>query len=140
MTHFFNKGRNMKKTFSLITATIFIVSCASNLTNAELASADYGSQMSAQACAEIAEQHIRATLKDPESAKFTHSSRCTKNALKQALFDGGAWRFGYLQEGVFNAKNSYGAYVGYSHYKVLIKDGKVVDSCTVTPSSPGICK
>lgn len=129
----------MKKHLPISSVLLLLAGCAApQLSQTELANADYGRQATATECTSIAEDYIKATLKDPFSAQFVHGRACYKGALKRSLMQGGSWVFGYLQEGTVNAKNSYGGYVGFRSYKALIRDGIVVNYCTVDPAD-GIC-
>lgn len=107
------------------------------IAQAELDNADYGQPMTTQQCANVAEQFIRSTLKDPMSAQFTTYSKCVKGVLRDGLINGGKTHFGYLQKGTVNAKNSYGGYVGFRSYQAIIRDEIVVSYCII--NEDGIC-
>jgi hypothetical protein len=62
---------------------------------------------------------VRASLKDPDSAKFSGPMVATKKSN------------GDIHAcGLVNAKNSYGGYVGDSPYIATLRDGKVIDTAT----------
>ena len=129
----------MKSLLIISAAAFLLTACAApQLNQSQLDSADYGSPMSAAACTSLAETHIKGTLKDPFSAQFVHGQPCYRGAMKQSLLKGGAWLFGYLQEGTVNAKNSYGGYVGFRQYKALMRGNMVVNYCIIDPAD-GIC-
>lgn len=64
---------------------------------------------------------VRASLKDPDSAKFSGAIL----AAKRLNGDIDAC-------GTINAKNSYGGYVGAGPFFAKFRDGKVVDSATAS--------
>lgn len=114
-----------------------LTGCASAPTQQEIANADYGTPMSEDQCRRIAEQDIANQLKDPNSAQFRDEQPCYKGWLSSAPLLGMKAAFGYVQKGEVNGKNSFGGYVGFSPYLVLIKNGQVVRSCIT--DSDGIC-
>lgn len=66
---------------------------------------------------------VRASLKDPDSAKFSGPVLGAKRAN------------GDIEAcGTVNAKNSYGGYVGASPYVATLRDRKVIDSATASGS------
>ena len=94
----------------------------------ELAAANYGRVISQTECKEIAEDKIRAQLKDPYSAIFEHQ-RCYKGFAKSVPLAGMPVHFGYIQNGTVNGKNSFGGYVGAKAYNVVINNGQVLRYC-----------
>ena len=69
----------------------------------------------------IIQDGVRASLKDPDSAKFSGAIL----AAKRLNGDIDAC-------GTVNAKNSYGGYVGAGPFFAKFRDGKVVDSATAS--------
>ncbi len=129
----------MKK-LSFTAFSILLAGCQTmSATPEQELAADYGALMTEQQCAEIAEGFIRTTLKDPMSAQFIRTMPCVKGHMKQSLIKGGNTNFGYLHRGQVNAKNSYGGYVGFRPYNMIIKNGVVMDYCVVEPRY-GICE
>jgi len=92
--------------------------------------------MSATECTAIAEKLIADTLKDPGSAQF-RNGQCSKGHWGSVPVLGMGAVFGWLQKGEVNGKNSYGGYVGFRAYQVLIKNGVPVRYCM--SGSDGIC-
>jgi len=125
----------MKKLPALL-ATTLLTACAALPTQDELATADYGRDMSAEECATVSESLIANTLKDPGSAQFRRG-QCFKGAFNSVPLMGMPKAYGWIQQGEVNAKNSYGGYVGFRPYQVLMKDGQPVRYCI--NSDRGVC-
>lgn len=108
---------------------LLISGCASQPTQEDLMHADYGDIMTPEECISVAESTIRSQLKDPMSAEFTGEMDCMKEGAGAVplLFMGK--KYGYIQTGQVNAKNSFGGRVGFRNFKVLMKNGKAVRSC-----------
>jgi hypothetical protein len=119
-----------------ITVVFFLASCASGPTQEQLASANHGRDMSSEECRLITESFISNTLKDPSSAQFRHSN-CSKGYWGSVPIKGMKVAFGWIQKGEVNGKNSFGGYVGFRSYQVLIKDGKVGRYCV--SDKDGLC-
>ena len=113
-----------------------LASCASVPTAEQLASANYGREISPQECVSIAEQVIANALKDPSSAQFRHEN-CIKGYWSSVPILGMPIEYGWFQQGEVNGKNSFGGYVGFAPYQVLIRDGRVVRYCM--SDSEGLC-
>lgn len=123
------------KWFSLA-ALPFISACASGPTQEQLASADYGRDIPPAECVSVAERVIANSLKDPGAAQFKHS-QCFKGHWGSVPILGMGVAFGWIQQGEVNGKNSYGGYVGFKSYQVLIKNGTAVRYCI--SDKDGIC-
>jgi hypothetical protein len=113
------------KLIMVLATMTFLASCASGPTKSQLENADYGREMSSVECVSIAESIISSGLKDPSSAQFKHG-RLFKGHWNSVPILGMGVVFGWIQQGEVNGKNSYGGYVGFKSYQVLIKDGKAV--------------
>ena len=113
-----------------------LASCASGPTQDQLAKADFGREISTTECTAMAEGVISDGLKDPSSAQF-RKSQCTKGSWASVPLLGMGVEFGWLQRGEVNGKNSYGGYVGFRPYQVLIRDGAVIRYCV--SDGDGIC-
>lgn len=125
-------------TLGLIAVAVLVLSgCASAPSKQEIANADYGAPMSPAQCQLIAEEAIRNQLKDPDSAEFKNETPCFKDWMSSVPILGMKAAFGYLQTGEVNGKNSYGGYVGFRPFMVLMKNGHVLRSCIT--DSDGIC-
>lgn len=105
-----------------------VTACASGPTQQQVENADYGREITPSECIQIAEQVISGGLKDPHSAQFSHSP-CFKGYWGAMPVMGMGVEFGWIQEGQVNGKNSFGGYVGFRSYQVLIKNGNVVRYC-----------
>ena len=106
-------------------------------TKEEITNADYGHDMSPEECTTIAQQFITNKLKDPGSAQFRNNTSCVKGYWNASPFQGLSVAFGWLQIGEVNGKNSFGGYVGFTPYQVLIKDGIVIRYCIT--DQDGLC-
>lgn len=131
--------RMQVRKIAIITPCVVLLlsGCASAPSQQQIANADYGSPMSVDQCKSIAEQDITNQLKDPSSAQFKNEPACQKGWMSSAPLLGLKAAFGYLQKGEVNAKNSFGGYVGFRPFMVLIKNGQAIRSCIT--DSDGIC-
>lgn len=74
---------------------------------------------------ELVKEFYSARLKDPFSAKY-QISKPVKGYLRKAPINGGeVSQYGYIVYVSMNAKNSYGAYVGWKQEALFIKNGIV---------------
>jgi hypothetical protein len=121
----------------LALVALIVSGCASAPTAQQTAVADYGNPMTADQCQSLVESALSYGLKDPGSAQFRHGAPCTKGWMSSVPVLGMKAAFGYYQEGQINGKNSYGAYVGFRPYRVLMRDGRVVRQCIA--DTDGIC-
>ena len=118
-------------------AVLFLAGCASAPTQQEIAGADYGSPMTPSECLSMAQQAIASRLKDPGSAEFQNEAPCHQGWVSSVPILGMKAAFGYVQRGEVNGKNSFGGYVGFRPFLVLMKNGEVVRSCITDEN--GIC-
>lgn len=120
-----------------ITFTAILLSaCASGPSKGQLKNADFGRNMTPDECVSIAENTISNTLKDPNSAQF-RNQQCFKGYWSSAPIIGMSVAFGWVQKGEVNSKNSFGGYVGFRPYQVLIRNGQVVRYCLA--DDDGLC-
>ena len=127
-------GATMKlSTFALLP---LLAACASGPTQEQMSNANYGRDILAAECVSLAERTIANSLKDPSSAQF-RNSQCFKGHWGSVPVLGMGVEFGWVQKGEVNGKNSYGGYVGFRPYQVLIKDGAVIRYCI--SDRDGIC-
>lgn len=110
----------IKKLLLLICSTI-LVGCVSLPSEQEIASADYGQFPNNHEA--IVKDYYATALKDPDSVKYRSISSPRKTWLGDRI--NGA-QFGYLVCVTYNAKNSFGAYVGYGTDGLLIRNGSVI--------------
>jgi len=84
------------------------------------------------------EDFVRRTLKDPESARFSHGS-VTRDAIPAGDVISGETKaqLVWVSSLGVNAKNSYGGYVGERVYYFAWKDGKMVGLNEPQVSSTG---
>jgi len=116
------KQSNILMTIALfIIVVAFLVGCAGLPTQEEIASADHGSYPNNYE--DIVKSYYARVLKDPYSVKYESISTPQRywvgNRIEGATF-------GYLVCVTLNAKNSYGAYVGYETDGLIIKNGLVI--------------
>lgn len=117
-------------------ATALIAGCASGPTPEQIAMASYGREITQAECASVGQELISGAMKDPGSAQFRGTS-CAKGWWGSVPILGMGVQFGWLYQGEVNAKNSYGGYVGFRRFQVLIRDGMVVRYCLTGPD--GLC-
>lgn len=113
----------------VVVLSMVLAGCASAPTQQQIATADYGTPMTESQCLATAENHIAGLLKDPSSAQFRGETPCTKGWSGKAPLLGMAAVSGYVQTGQVNGKNSFGGYVGFRNYEVVMKNGRVMRSC-----------
>lgn len=114
----------------------FLAACASGPTQEQLSGANYGRDIPAAECVAVAERVIADRLKDPGSAQF-RNSQCFKGYWNSVPLLGMDVKFGWIQKGEVNGKHSYGGYVGFRPYQVLIRDGAAIRYCI--SDADGIC-
>ena len=105
----------------LLLSTVVGSSCTSMPSPEQASQADYGSYPSNYES--IVKIYYNVTLKDPDSAKFGSISTPIQYYLGNR-FSGA--KYGYLVCSSVNAKNSYGAYVGYKTTALLIRNGEMI--------------
>lgn len=71
---------------------------------------------------EIINGYLRHNLKDPNSIQDLSISSPKKHQAQVSL---SKWYFGYKVFFSYNAKNSYGGYVGIQKYRAIIRNGKI---------------
>jgi hypothetical protein len=100
---------------------------------------EYGPSVSYSDGVEIGEAFIKADLADPASAQFEWPYRFVQFTEKVPLFKRTT---GYASCFTYNAKNAMGGYVGSRMYRIIIRDGKVIDYMAVSDLRfvPDICK
>lgn len=117
---------NITKVLVMLTFNIFLLSgCAMGPpTSEQLATADYGSPISQQDAETLAKKFLSRHLKDPNSATYEWNSVYT-GWLREAPINGGSLKFGYILEGMVNAKNSFGGYTGSKPFKFIFYNGNI---------------
>ena len=98
-----------------------LTSCASLPSQQEAAAADYGTYPSNYE--QVVKGYYDNTLKDPGSAQYRDIT-LPKQFWLGDRFTGA--HYGYLVCATLNAKNSYGAYIGFQTDGLLIHNGIVV--------------
>lgn len=116
--------------------SLLVAACASGPTPEQLASADYGRDLTIAECESIAQSFIAESLKDPGSAQF-RGGQCYRGNWGSVPVLGMGVEFGWIQKGQVNGKNAYGGYVGFRSYQVLIRNGSVIRYCI--SNADGIC-
>lgn len=112
---------NQTKICLAFSATLLLLGCASLPSAEEAARADHGPLPTEYE--RIVKSYYEFTLKDPGSAQYRHISYPKQYWLGDR-FTGA--KFGYLVCATVNAKNSYGAYVGYKIDGLLIYNERVI--------------
>jgi hypothetical protein len=107
---------------SLIFSSLLLSACVGLPSTEQIAAADYGQYP--QDYEVIVKKYYSLILKDPDSVKYQNFST-PKKSWVGSKFSGA--RYGYLVCTTLNAKNSYGAYVGYKQDALLIKNGDVIE-------------
>lgn len=95
--------------------------CTSLPTPEQISTADYGQYP--ENYEQIAKGFYNFTLKDPDSAQYRGISTPYRTYLGSRLE---ATQYGWLTCVTLNAKNSFGAYTGYSTDGLLINNGTVI--------------
>ena len=112
---------------SILFAVVSLAGCANNASIADPAliqDADYGPYP--QNLEETVKNHFSMSLFDPFSAQY-QIGKPYKGYLREAPIKGGEPTvFGYIVNINVNAKNRYGAYVGWKGYRLMIRDDGVV--------------
>jgi hypothetical protein len=111
--------------FGVYLVLITISACAGVPTQNEVTNADYGSSMLQSDAESLATKFLRSYLKDPNSAQIDFN-RINTGWIRDGLIRGGKVHYGYVLGANVNAKNSYGAYVGYKPYKFLFYNGQLI--------------
>lgn len=105
--------------FTFIFLCLILAGCTTP-TPEQIAGGDFGDRPTPEQSAQICGDWFKFNLKDYESARFEWGR------LHKATFKNGPMRFGYVQEVMVNAKNSYGGYVGFKPYAIFIERGRAV--------------
>jgi hypothetical protein len=104
---------------------LVLSACASGPpTQAEMASADYGASISQDEAVTKAKQFFARYLKDPFSAQYDWGNVQPDN-WRHARIYGGGLVFGYVLQVNVNAKNAFGAYIGFRRYAFVFKNGVI---------------
>jgi hypothetical protein len=105
-----------------ILALIFFSGCSFQ---APLHNADHGQYPTQYE--DAVKRYFDNVLFDPFSASYKIGTPQKAYANDGLMFGGDVIWYGYVIDVWVNAKNRYGGYVGYKHYLVKMRDGKVVD-------------
>lgn len=95
--------------------------CTSLPTPQQISTADYGQYPENYEA--IVKSFYNMALKDPESARYGNISTPYRTYLGSRIDE---TKYGWLTCASVNAKNSFGAYTGYSTDALLIKNGAVI--------------
>jgi hypothetical protein len=107
--------------FVVALSLALLAGCASLPNSQQAAAADYGAFPSEYE--QIVKSYYDNTLKDPGSAQYRSVTAPQKYWLGDR-FTGA--QYGYLVCATLNAKNSYGAYIGFQTDALLIRNGVVI--------------
>lgn len=136
----------MKSLFTLVitlSISVLYTGCASAPTNQEIQNANYGRAVNASDCISVAKNFVANLMKDPNSAQFS-DVKCYQGWEGNVPIAGVTTTYGYRFEGRVNAKNLFGAYVGYTPFTGIVRDdglgARVVRYCLVdTADEYGLC-
>ena len=109
-------------------ATALLPSCAEMVkpTPQQAAVADYGKPPTNPKA--IVQEFIRNTYKDPYSIQDLQVETPIKYFLTAPPLLGGKTTYGYLIGFSANAKNSFVAYTGVQHHRLLVRDNMIVSN------------
>lgn len=117
------------KLLLVATAALCLSACATySSTNATESEPDAGERPSNEQAEKAVKEYLRSTLKDPDSIKnFEMTSEPSKTTWYRGLLNGGGHAAGWIVCYKYNAKNSYGGYVGLKNESiVLTRNGEYV--------------
>jgi len=97
-------------------------------TQAVIDAADHGIEPSEDEVKKLVNVYLEATLKDFESARIKNIKKEKGYRMLSSIANGSAHEFGWFVTFEVNAKNSYGGYVGYKPYSIVIRNGKIITS------------
>ncbi|HGS4994550.1 TPA: hypothetical protein ACMDP7_001700 [Vibrio cholerae] len=118
--------KNKFRFILLFALSALLLGCAAKPpTEAEIASANYGAEMSQDQAENLVKGFFQIYLKDPDSAKYVFSD-VKRNYYQQSAISGGEVTYGYTMLFSVNAKNSYGGYPGAKTYIAFMRDGKLI--------------
>lgn len=122
----------MKHIVILFTTLFLIMGCATTtkLTPEQEATADYGQYPTNYE--QIVKDYFSRSLFDPYSAHYRIGTPYKGYSNKAPIMGGGVDQFGYLIDVGINAKNRYGGYVGEEQYRLLIRNGQVIQQWQLT--------
>lgn len=123
----FRKMKAMKRRHALIMLVLGISGCASTPTESEIAGFDYGSPPD-EATLEIQMmERLKRGLRDAETARFDRVGKPEKYWCKETgMATQKRLLVGWRVVAYVNAKNAYGAYIGYKRYDFFFRDGQCV--------------
>lgn len=125
------KFQNMK--ILVVFAAVLLVVQGCQLTPAQQAAinqADYGEYPTNYE--DIVKQYFGRLLFDPYSAHYNISEPYQGYSSRAPIAGGGPDKFGYFVNVGVNAKNRLGGYVGEVQYRLLIRNGQVVQKWQLT--------
>lgn len=109
----------------VIGTALLLAGCATVPDPAELAAAASEPAPEREAGIAMIEAHIRAKLKDPDSARFEWPNNFVHGWYQRPF---GQRYIGWITCGTVNAKNSFGGYTGRTAAIGVIRNGMVVES------------
>jgi hypothetical protein len=111
----------------IIVCMLALAGCATQLSQTEMDSADYGSPISQVEAESRAKEFFNMHLKDPMSAVFSWNPIYQGHMRGNSFMAAGGTKphFGYVLDGAVNAKNSFGGYTGAQPYSILFRNGEI---------------
>lgn len=110
---------------ALVPALAIMVGCAQAPTQTALANANYGPDVTQEDCERIAQEAIGARMKDAGAAQYRFGT-CEKGWMPSVPMFSMPIQYGYVQRGEVNGKNSFGGYVGFRPFYVLIRSDNAI--------------
>jgi len=122
----------MKRLLYIITLALatMLTGCAvlTPPTQAIMDAADYGTTPSDDEVKKLINVYLENTLKDFESARIRNIKKEKGHHNHSIVGKGSTYTFGWYVSFEVNAKNSYGGYVGYKNYFILIRNGETLSA------------
>ena len=132
-TYFYlNGGNKMRKLSISLVIIIFLSACATS--GVDISQIEIGDPPSKNEAEQLVLNYLAATLKDPDSLKdFKLITGVKRGALNYGAFNKGPSGLSFSNPMYYvcvhyNAKNSYGAYVGRKTYAYFIYNGQIQTS------------
>jgi hypothetical protein len=113
-------------------ALLLLAGCAYGPTPEQLQAANYGTEPDQEFVEQEAKDMFEGYLKDPESARYQFAP-VYRGWIFTDRFEGSKLYTGYVLDVNVNAKNSYGGYTGYSLYRLVFQNGRIIRAVSVSP-------
>ena len=121
---------HMKKALGKLLTGLFLAGCAGQPSQQELAVADYGPAPGPEFF-EAVKFAVKVGLKDPDSLKDLQVGQPKKCGYRSPLELNAKAVYGYCTTIAYNAKNSYGGYVGLRAFNIMYRDGIILEQTEI---------